>query len=365
MPERADTQLEVRIALQRGDAFRLETDLRLPGRGITAIFGSSGCGKTTLLRCVAGLERAAGVVRVAGSAWQDDGTKLFLPAWQRPLGYVFQEASLFDHLDVRGNLAYGTRRSLATTAAAIDTADIVELLGIGQLLARKPHQLSGGERQRVAIARALGRQPSLLLLDEPMAALDLPRRREILPWLERLRDELRIPMLYVSHSADEVARLADHLVVLDQGKVAAAGPLAETLTRLELPAFPAEEAGAVLQAVVRERDTRWQLALVAFEGGQLWVRDSGLAIGQAVRVRVLARDVSLALQPPERTSIQNLLPCTVEAVAGGSHPSQAMVRLACGGSTLLSRITARAADALGLAPGAPVWAQVKSAALVE
>lgn len=365
MSEAVAPQLEVRVAMQRGEAFQLEADLRLPGQGITAIFGSSGSGKTTLLRCVAGLERAAGVVRVAGSSWQDDGARLFLPAWQRPLGYVFQEASLFDHLDVQGNLAYGARRTRGTTAAALDAAGIVELLGIGHLLARKPHQLSGGERQRVAIARALGRQPSLLLLDEPMAALDLQRRREIMPWLERLRDELRIPMLYVSHAADEVARLADHLVVLDQGRVAAAGPLAETLTRLDLPAFPSEEAGAVLQAVVRERDARWQLALVAFEGGQLWVRDSGHAIGQAVRVRVLARDVSLALQPPERSSIQNLLPCTVESIAEGGHPSQAMVRLACGGSTLLARITARAVDALGLAPGAPVWAQVKSAALVE
>jgi molybdate transport system ATP-binding protein len=353
--------IAIRLRLPRG-GFTLDVDLRLPPQGVSAVFGPSGCGKTTLLRCVAGLERARDAhVRIAGEDWQNDARGLFLATHSRPLGYVFQEASLFDHLDVRGNLAFGQRRAAAPAAAL---APLIALLGIGGLLDRKPHQLSGGERQRVAIARALATQPRVLLLDEPLAALDLARRREILPWLERLRDELRLPMLYVSHSLDEVARLADHLVLLDQGRVTASGPLAATLARLDLP-LAADEASALLHGTVAERDPRWQLARVAFDGGSLWLPDAGVAAGRRVRVRVLARDVSIATAPVAASSIQNLLPCTVRAIAPGPHPSQAMVQLACGESLLLARITARAVDSLGLAPGRPVWAQVKSAALVE
>ena len=351
----------LRLQLAR-PAFMLDVDLTLPARGITGVFGPSGCGKTTLLRCVAGLERARHArVAIEGDIWQDEAQGRFLPTWQRPLGYVFQEASLFDHLDVRGNLAFGQRRARGGNAIPLDHA--VDLLGIAPLLSRRPHQLSGGERQRVALARALATQPRLLLLDEPLASLDAPRRREILPWLERLRDELSIPMLYVTHSADEVARLADHLVLLDQGRVTASGPLVETLARLDVALD--EDAGALLLAVVRELDARWQLARVEFEGGSLWVADTQLALGQPVRVRVLARDVSVATEPPHGSSIQNLLPCVVQGLAPGAHPSQALVQLACGASLLVARITARAADALGLAPGVPVWAQVKSAALVR
>ncbi|MBE7369964.1 molybdenum ABC transporter ATP-binding protein [Ramlibacter pallidus] len=352
--------LELRVRLPR-PGFVLDVDLRLPAAGITAVFGASGSGKTTLLRCVAGLEPAADArIVVAGETWQDAATGRFVPTHRRALGYVFQEASLFDHLDVRGNLAFARKRSAAPTPLE----PLLELLGIAGLLDRAPASLSGGERQRVAIARALATGPRLLLLDEPLAALDAARRREILPWLERLRDELRIPMLYVTHSGDEVARLADHLVLLEGGGVRAAGPLAETLARIDDAGVPGEEAGALLHAVVAERDARWQLARVSFDGGSLWLADTGLREGQAVRVRVLARDVSLALRPPEGSSIQNVLPCEVRAVAAGAHPSQSVVQLACGGSLLLSRITARAADALHVQPGARLWAQVKSAALV-
>ncbi|HEY0823010.1 MAG TPA: molybdenum ABC transporter ATP-binding protein [Ramlibacter sp.] len=359
----SEDAIALRVRLPRPD-FVLDVDLALPARGITAVLGPSGSGKTTLLRCVAGLERAAEArVRIAGETWQDSAQGVFLPTWRRPLGYVFQEASLFDHLDVHGNLEFARRRAPGGGSAA-GLQDLLALLGITHLLDRRPHQLSGGERQRVAIARALATQPRILLLDEPLAAVDYARRREILPWLERLHDELRIPMLYVTHSGDEVARLADHLLVLDEGKVRAAGPLAETLARIDLPAIPGEEAGALLHATIAERDARWQLAQVRFAGGALWVADAGLAPGHAVRVRVLARDVSLALVPPERSSIQNVLPCTVRAIAPGAHGSQAMVQLACGESLLLARITARAVEALGLAEGTPVWAQVKSAALV-
>lgn len=352
----------IRLTLAR-PAFTLEVDLTLPVRGITALFGASGSGKTTLLRSVAGLERGRnGLVRIGTQMWQDDSQGIFLPTWRRPLGYVFQEASLFDHLDVRGNLAYGQRRS-AGQGIALEQA--IELLGIGGLMQRRPHALSGGERQRVAIARALASQPQLLLLDEPLAALDYARRQEILPWLERLRDELSIPMLYVTHAADEVARLADTLVVLEQGRVTAAGPVAEVLTRIDAPVVLGEDAGALLEGTVQERDTRWHLMRVGFASGSLWLRDSGLPVGQRVRLRVLARDVSLATEAPQHTSIQNLVPCQVEAVVPDVHPSQVLVRLVCEESMLLARITARAADALGLAPGLPVWAQVKSVALVE
>jgi molybdate transport system ATP-binding protein len=354
---------QIRLTLDRPD-FSLQVDLALPANGITVLFGPSGSGKTTVLRCVAGLERAKeALVRIGGETWQDEARGLFLPTWQRPLGYVFQEASLFDHLDVRGNLAYGRKRVRGQGAIALDAA--VEMLGIGHLLARRPHQLSGGERQRVAIARALAAQPRILLLDEPLAALDHARRQEILPWLERLRDELHIPMLYVTHAAAEVARLADTLVVLDQGRVVAAGPVAATLADAGVPVVLGEDAGALLEATVAERDGTWHLARVAFPGGALWLRDTGAEVGKRVRVRVLARDVSIARQLPEESSIQNLLPCTVQAVAADAHPSQVLVRLACGESALLARITARAAHALELHHGQAVWAQVKSAALVE
>ncbi|MDO8278300.1 MAG: molybdenum ABC transporter ATP-binding protein, partial [Burkholderiaceae bacterium] len=210
------------VSLQR-PAFTLEVDLRVPRRGITVLFGPSGSGKTSLLRCVAGLERAQHArVCIGGEVWQDETQAQFLPTWRRPIGYVFQEASLFDHLDVQANLRYGLARS-GQSGAADALAPVIALLGIGDLLRRRTAQLSGGERQRVAIARALATRPRLLLLDEPLAALDHARRQDILPWLERLRDELHIPMLYVTHSADEVGRMADTLVIIEQGRVRAAG----------------------------------------------------------------------------------------------------------------------------------------------
>lgn len=354
----------IRLQLAR-QGFALDVDLDLPGDGITVLFGASGSGKTSLLRCVAGLEHTPGArVSIAGETWQDDTSGIYLPTWQRPLGYVFQEASLFAHLNVRKNLQFGLKRSQSpTNAAALDAA--INLLGIGGLLDRSTGQLSGGERQRVAIARALATQPRLLLLDEPLASLDQARRQDILPWLERLRDELKIPMLYVTHSSDEVARLADTLVVLDAGKVKACGPVAEVLAATDATTVLGDDTGALLDATVAERDAQWHMARLAFDGGSLWLRDTGLALGRTVRVRVLARDVSIATQEPQQTSIQNLLPCTVQSIAADTHPSQALVRMACGDSVVLARITARAVDALQLKPGMAVWAQVKSAALVE
>jgi len=346
-------------------SFTLQVDLALPARGITAVFGASGSGKTTLLRCVAGLQRPRdALVQIAGQVWQDDPRKVFLPTWQRPMGYVFQEASLFDHLSVEGNLHYGLKRAGgAADAAALEA--VVELLGLAHLLARRAHQLSGGERQRVAIARALATQPKLLLLDEPLASLDHARRQEILPWLERLRDELHIPMLYVTHAADEVARMADTLVVLQQGQVAAFGPVAQVLARLDTPVVLGDDVASLLDATLEERDARWSLVRARMQGGSLWLRDTGLALGKPVRLRVLARDVSIATEPAHHSSIQNSIPCVVRSIAADAHPSQVLVQLDCAGVLLLARITARAADALGLVSGKAVWAQVKSVALVQ
>jgi molybdate transport system ATP-binding protein len=342
--------------------FALDVDLALPGAGITAIFGPSGSGKTTLLRAVAGLERVPGGRLVVGDECWQDGDR-FLPTHRRPLGYVFQEASLFPHLSVRGNLEFGMQRAGRRPAGA-DFQDIVGLLGIGQLLDRRPATLSGGERQRVAIARALLTAPRLLLMDEPLAALDLARKQEILPYLERLHDMLEIPVLYVSHAPDEVARLADHLVVLEAGHAVAAGPLAETLARVDLPIKLGEDAGVVLAGTLAERDADWHLARADCGGISFWARDTGHAVGQRVRVRILARDVSLALTHAADSSILNILPATVAEIAPEPHPGQALVKLRIGNAALLARVTRRSVQALRLAPGAQVFAQVKAVALV-
>jgi molybdate transport system ATP-binding protein len=359
----ADLRLQLSLARDR---FALSVDLRLPARGITVLWGPSGSGKTTLLRCVAGLEPAArGVLQVADEVWQDDAQGLRLPTWRRHLGYVFQEASLLAHLDVRRNLAYGLRRSQVDGGGqALQTA--TDLLGIAHLLDRRVDQLSGGERQRVAIARALATQPRLLLLDEPLSALDLARRQEVMPWLERLRDELRMPMLYVTHAFDEVARLADQLVVLDAGRVVAAGAVNDVLTAVDSPVVLADDAGTLVQARIMARDAQWHLAQAVFAGGAFWVRDAGYALGAALRVRVLARDVSVQLQAPvpAQTSIQNHLPAVVVAVLADAHPAQALLHLRCGEARLLARVTRRAVSALDLVPGKPVWAQVKSVAVM-
>jgi molybdate transport system ATP-binding protein len=344
--------------------FTLDVDLALPGRGVTALFGHSGSGKTTLLRCIAGLERPPlGVLTVNGEVWQDE--QRWRPTHRRPLGYVFQEASLFPHLTVLDNLRYGMKRIAPAQRVGLDQA--IALLGIGALLDRKPDRLSGGERSRVGIARALAVSPRLLLMDEPLAALDHDRKQEILPYLEKLHDELEIPLFYVSHAPDEVARLADHLVVLEQGKCLANGPLGETLARLDVPIRLGEDAGVVIDATVASRDPQWHLASVEFPGGRLWVRDSGLPVGHRMRVRVLARDVSISLERIEGSSIQNTLPAKVVAIADDTHPALALVRLELGRSgtsPLIARLTRRSAAALGLTPDMVVWAQIKAVALI-
>jgi molybdate transport system ATP-binding protein len=348
------------------DGFTLDVDLALPARGVSALFGPSGCGKTTVLRALAGLERAAGRVVVEDEAWQDDARAVFVPTHRRALGYVIQEAALFPHLDVQANLDYGRRR-IAPDRRRVALDQVIDLLGIGALMPRRPDTLSGGERQRVAIARALATSPRLLLMDEPLAALDAPRKAEVLPYLERLHTELAIPIVYVSHAIEEVARLAHHLVLMARGRVVAAGPVAEVMARLDLPTARGEGAGVVLDGVVAERDAHWQLARLTVGAGDfsVWARDHGLPVGCTVRVRLLARDISLARAPQTGTSIGNQLRATVETIADDEHPSLALVRVRIGNSPLVARLTRRSAHALELAPGLPVWAQVKTVALME
>lgn len=356
--------LSLRLQLVRAD-FSLQLDATLPGRGITVLFGPSGSGKTTLLRCVAGLARPQQArVAIGVDVWQDDAAGIFKPTWQRDLGYVFQEASLFDHLNVQQNLDYGLQRN-PKPGAAQALRHSIDLLGIGPLLHRDTRSLSGGERQRVAIARALARQPKLLLLDEPLAAIDTARRHDILPWLEKMRDELQLPMLYVTHSVDELVRLANHVVVLQQGRVTAQGQPQEVLARADSPVIVGEDVGVLLQGQVTHLDRPWHLAQVAFDGGQVWVRDNGMVLGQTVRMRVLARDVSLTRQPPRDTSIQNHWPARIDAIRDDAHPSQALVRLQCGATWLLARVTQRAIADLGLHVNDAVWVQVKSVAVME
>ena len=339
--------------------FELAVDLTLPMRGVTALFGPSGSGKTTLLRLMAGLERAAdGYLALGDTVWQD-GT-CFLPTHQRPIGYVFQDARLFPHLTVRQNLAYGRRR--AGGRGELEAS--ASRLGIDHLLSRKPDRLSGGEAQRVAIARALLTEPRILLMDEPLAALDAGRRAEILPYLERLHVEADIPIVYVSHSFDEVARLADHLVLLDGGRVLAAGGLAELTTRQDLPLAHRPEAEAIIEAQVLEHDGEFHLTCVGFTGGRLWLSLHNAPIGSTVRVRIRARDVSLTQARQTGTSILNILPAVLTDLAGEGD-SQVMIGLDVGGTRFLSRVTRRSVSLLGLVPGTTIYAQIKGVAIVE
>ncbi len=359
-----EATLEARLRVAY-PGFSLEADLRLPGRGVTALFGTSGSGKTTVLRCIAGLERGCrGFLRIGEDTWQDDARGLLLPTHRRSLGYVFQDARLFDHLDVRGNLLYGFSR-VPTRQRAVALTEAVELLGLGDLLGRRPARLSGGERQRVAIARALLAAPRLLLMDEPLAALDPRRKGDILPYLERLHAELDIPVLYVSHAPDEVARLADHLVVLEAGRVLASGPLGETLSRLDLPLAREADASVVVEGRAGPHDDRYGLLRLELPGAlYLRVTHGALAPGRSLRCRIQARDVSLSLAPPGSSSILNSLPARVVDEAPADHPDHVLVRLDAAGTPLLARITRYSRDHLGLHPGQALWAHVKTVALL-
>jgi len=352
--------IEARFQTVRGD-FSLDIDLKIPSSGVTSLFGPSGCGKTSLIRAIAGLEQhSGGYLKVGTSIWQDND--YFLPPHRRPLGYVFQESSLFEHLNVRRNLEYGVKRiNRKDRHVALDNA--IDLLEIGDLLTRMPANLSGGERQRVAIARALAVSPQLLLLDEPLAAVDVSRKQEIIPYIESLHRELDIPMIHVSHLPEEVARLADRLVLMESGRVTAAGDVHELFTRLDLALAQGAGAASIIEAVVAAHDTKYQLTCMAFGGGQITMAGIDLPVGTAARLRLAARDVSLTLEHQSGTSILNIFPAIVDGIARSSD-AQVMVRLMAANVPLLASITRKSADELQLEPGKPVFVQIKSIALL-
>ncbi|MEY4579854.1 MAG: molybdenum transport protein ModC [Pseudomonadota bacterium] len=359
----ADTRtLSARFRLQLRE-FALAVDLNFDADGVTALLGPSGSGKTTLLRCLAGLDRDPnGALRFREQVWQDG--EHWVPAYQRPIGYVFQDARLFPHLSVRKNLEFGMRR-VPVNERRVSFDRAVALLGVAPLLERSPRKLSGGERQRVAIARALLCSPLLLLMDEPLASLDLTSRAQIMPLLEALQRELQLPIVYVTHAPAEVVRLATRVVLLDTGKVLAVGPVHDLLTRPDLPLAHFEDAGALLEARVSEHAPQYHLTYVSVAGGRLAISARPLAVGVQTRVHVRARDVSVSLDPPTRSSITNVLPAHVIDIHPDRDPAHALVRLSCAGSVVLARITQRSVSELGLAAGQAVFAQVKSVAIVE
>jgi molybdate transport system ATP-binding protein len=327
---------------------------------VTALFGKSGAGKTTLVNLIAGLLRPdRGHIRIGDTVLVDTAKGIAVPAHKRAVGYVFQEGRLFPHLSVRGNLGYGRR--FGGGRAALGTLDgIAALLGIAPLLDRRPADLSGGEKQRVAIGRALLANPCLLLMDEPLASLDQQKKAEILPYIERLRDEMRLPIVYVSHAMDEVAELADTLVLMADGKVVAAGSVNDVLGRLELRDYTGRfEAGAVLHARIVGHDPAAGITFVDHPAGRLSVPLLAGTIGAPLRLRVRARDVALAVGEPGLLSIRNRLAATVTEIA--TADGQAVeVKLDVGGEALVARVTQAAATALGLEVGRPVVALIKS-----
>jgi molybdate transport system ATP-binding protein len=348
-------------------AFALDAGFEAPMRGVTAVFGPSGCGKTTVLRCVAGLQRMKdGDLSIGGDIWQD--RTVFRPPHERAVGYVFQEASLFAHLSVRRNLLYGQRRAMRRGAREVTRFDeVVALLGMEGLLDRSPLRLSGGERQRVAVGRALLSQPRLLLMDEPLAGLDRLSKDEILPYFEALHTALSVPILYVSHDIAEVERLADHLVLIEAGRVVASGPLQDLQADPALPVARLPEAAVVLNASVAHYDAAYGLTLLVVDQETIVVPGYYGNQGTAQRVRVRASDVSLARGHPGPSTILNVLPARVTA----AEPHDAaqvnvVVRLGAAGqgARLLARVTRKSWEALGARPGDPVHAQVKSVALV-
>lgn len=342
----------------------LNVDLTLPGGGIIAVTGASGAGKTTLLRAVAGLETALrGRIDINGAVWQDDSAAVNLPAYRRAVGFVFQEPSLFAHLSVQKNIEFGMQRG-SLLNRKISMTHAIDLLGIGALLQRNPSTLSGGESQRVAIARALVTSPLLLLMDEPLASLDWQKKAEVLPYLDRLHQEFDIPVLYVSHALDEVAHLADHVVMLEAGKELASGSVFDMISRTDLALCSGDHASSLILARVIARDAHYQLTQAEFSGGTLWLAHCQAEMGAMVRLRIEARDVSLSLYPQRDSSILNSVPVRVRAMHDESAGLM-MVELDANSTRLLARITRRSADQLQLQVGAALFAQIKGAAILK
>ncbi len=352
-----DIRIEFRGTLGR---FSLDAAFTVPAIGVTTLFGPSGCGKTTVLRCIAGLQRLDGVCIVADEIWQND--KTFRPAHQRDIGYVFQEASLFAHLSVRRNLLYGAIRT-----GAIRFEEVVDLLGLAKLLDRAPQNLSGGERQRVAIGRALLSQPRLLLMDEPLSALDRITKEEILPFLERLQETLALPIIHVSHDMTEVERLADHLVLMQAGRVVASGPLTTLQSDPSLSLVQSREAAVSLHAIVESFDVVDGLASLVVNGGRFLAPSAPVAQGTRRRLRILAGDVSLA-RTPQHSTIVNTLPARIlKTTPTGTHGITAVLGLGPegAGDRILARVTQRSWKLLELSQGMDVHAQIKGVALIS
>ena len=352
--------IECKLNIQL-EGFKLDAKFTIPDKGITVVFGPSGSGKTTLLRAIAGLEQGdTGFLKVGDSIWQSNHN--FVPTHKRQIGYVFQDAALFDHLNVESNLNYVIKRKTGLTKDFIDS--IYTLLDIKPLINRSTIQLSGGEKQRVAIARALLTKPKILLLDEPLSALDLKRKNEILPYLDNLHSQLEIPILYVTHSQDETSRLADHLILIEDGKSIGNGPINEMLTRFDLPLSHSGDAISIFDARVISRDTDFNLMHLEFKGGQFIVPDNKLTIGSIVRIRVAARDVSITKKKQVDTSILNIFPAVVEEMVPEGD-AQVMVRLTLKGVVLLACLTKKSAISLKLNKGSSVFVQVKSVAILS
>jgi molybdate transport system ATP-binding protein len=352
--------LKAQLTIPRRD-FTINISLTAPSGQVTSVFGPSGCGKTSLMRAIAGLEnQASGQILMGDQTWQDNDT--FRPAHQRDIGYVFQDASLFPHLNVYDNLQFGLKRQ-AKHKRRVSLEQAIELLALTPLLNRQIDKLSGGEKQRVAIARAVATSPAVLLFDEPLAAVDIPHKQEILRYIQSLHRELDIPMLYVSHAIDEVARLSDNLVLLEKGQQLASGKTVDLLSELRLPFAHSEEAAAIIDTTVLDLDAQYGLNHLKFADSQLSVPHGHLQPGEQVRLRIMARDVSLALMHPQQSSILNSVPAIIESMADEGI-AQKLVRLNAGGQVILSRITSKSADELNLKAGMPVFAQVKAVSLL-
>jgi molybdate transport system ATP-binding protein len=345
----------------RFPSVQMDIAFEVPSPGVTALFGPSGSGKSTIINAAAGLLRPDTCrIEVDGKVLADTRSGVWLPPERRRVGLVFQDARLFPHMSVRTNLRFGMRR---VAPGAVQFDEIVDLLGIGALLDRRPYNLSGGERQRVAIGRALLAQPHLLLMDEPLASLDTARKTEILPFLTRLKTALRLPVLYVTHSLDEVSRLADSMVLIDAGQVVGFGPVSQVAARADLPLAQRDDAGALLLCRVEENDLTRALTRLEGGGATLWVPLLDLPIRAACRVRIPAREVILAAQPPEQISLHNIVPGTVRRIANDRVRRSVIVEIGLPSGGLLSRVTEDAVVRLDLVPGGPVLALIKSTSI--
>lgn len=359
------TELEARFHLNFNE-FTLDVDITVPTKGVTALFGPSGSGKSTVLRCLAGLERSpTGHMKLGDDFWQDESSNLFIPTHQRPIGYVFQEPRLFNHLSVRSNLEFGYKRT-PIEERHLEWDHVIELLDIAHLLDRHPQKLSLGEQQRVAIGRALLASPKVLLMDEPLASLDLKRKREVLPFIRKLHDELDIPVVYVSHSLQEILQITDTLVLMSHGKNVATGTIAELCGELQLTEYLGDMAGAVIETSVADHEEEFGLSRLAFGGGEIYVPLQTAAVGDTLRVHVLAKNVGIALDKPDvATSILNVIKATVVEVDVPEIDKHAVKVKLDIGVPLLASISRKSLHTLRLQPGQEVYALVKAVSLAQ